>query len=121
MHPTEPAQPGGDPQYHTTQINGFHMTGNRNTFLEGATWFRNARDWAKEQRDEFIARANERADEEEEASSTDEPFLTSFTASSQNELTSNTTHQDSGSSTDELARDTNLPRKRRAKSRQSGR
>ena len=20
MHPTEPAQPGGDPQYHTTQI-----------------------------------------------------------------------------------------------------
>jgi len=122
MHPTEPAQPGGDPQYHTTQINGFHMTGNRNTFLEGATWFRNARDWAKEKRDDFIALANERVDEEE-ASLPDEPYLTSFTASSQNELsiTSNTTHQGSGSSTDELARDTGLPRKRSAKPHQSGR
>jgi len=122
MHPTEPARPGGDPQYHTTQINGFHMTGNRNTFLEGATWFRNARDWAKEKRDDFIALANERVDGEE-APSPDEPYLASFTASSQNELsiTSNTTHQDSESSTDELARDTDLPRKRHAKSRQSGR
>jgi len=123
MHPTKPAQPGGDPQYHTTQINTWGLTGNPDAFRQGAAAFRNARDWAKEKRDEFIALANERADEEEETSSTDEPFLTSFTASSQNELsiTSNTTHQDSGSSTDELARDTDLPRKRHAKSRQSGR
>ena len=123
MHPTEPAPPGGDPQYHTTQIRGFQMNDTADTFRQGAAAFRNARDWAKEQRDEFIARANERADEEEETSSTDEPFLTSFTASSQNELsiTSNITHQDSGSSTDEVARDTDLPRKRHAKSRQPGR
>lgn len=121
MHPTEPARPGDDPQYHTTQMTAFAMTADANTFRRGAAAFRNARDWAKEQRDEFIARANERADEEEEASSTDEPFLTSFTASSQNELTSNTTHQDSGSSTDELARDPDPPRKRYAKPRQSGR
>src|SRR6266480_3267258 len=51
---------------------------------------------------------------EEEASSPAEPYLTSFMASSQNELsiTSNTTHQDSGSSTDELIQDTDPPRKR---------
>jgi len=122
MHPTEPARPGGDPLYHTTQMTAFAMTADASTFRRGAAAFRNARDWAKEQRDEFIARANERADEEE-ASSPAEPYLTSFTASSQNELsiTSNTTHQDSGSSTDELARDTYLPRKRHTKSRQSGR
>jgi len=27
MHPTEPAQPGGNPQYHTTQVRGFAMSG----------------------------------------------------------------------------------------------
>ena len=122
MHPTEPVQPGVDPQYHTTQIRGFDMTDNLVTFAEGATWYRNARDWTKKKRDDFITLANERADEEE-ISSPDEPYLTSFTASSQNELsiTSNTTHQDSESSTDELARDTGLPRKRSAKPRRSGR
>jgi len=54
-------------------------------------------------------------------SSPADPYLTSFTASSQNGLsiTSNTTHQDSESSTDEPARDTDLPRKRYAKSRLS--
>ena len=89
------------------------MTDAADTFRQGAAAFRNSRDWAKEKRDEFIARANERADEEEE-SSPDELYLTSFTASSQNELsiTSNTTHQDSGSSTDELAQDPDLPHKR---------
>lgn len=37
------------------------MTGNINTFRQGATAFRNARDWAQEQRDTFISAANERA------------------------------------------------------------
>src|SRR5271156_6090562 len=39
------------------------MTGNIETFRQGATAYRNARDWAKEQRDEAIRRANERAGE----------------------------------------------------------
>ncbi|EED23385.1 hypothetical protein TSTA_068120 [Talaromyces stipitatus ATCC 10500] len=34
---------------------------NPRTFQEGATWYRNGRDWAKEQRDEAIRRANEKA------------------------------------------------------------
>lgn len=122
MHPTQAADPGGQPQYHTTQLNSFAMTGNRDTCAEGMKWFRNSRDLAKEYRDTAIARANALADMEE-ASSPAEPYLTSFTASSQNELsiTSNTTHQDSESSTDELARDTGLLRKRSAKPRRSGR
>lgn len=38
------------------------MTGSVETFRRGATAYRNARDWAKEQRDEAIRRANEAAD-----------------------------------------------------------
>jgi hypothetical protein len=50
-------------------------------------WFRNSRDLIKEYRDAAIARANAMEDEEE-SSSPAEPYLTSFTASSQNELSS---------------------------------
>lgn len=38
------------------------MTGNAETFRQGATAYRNARDWAKKQRDEAIRRANEKVD-----------------------------------------------------------
>ncbi len=37
------------------------MTSDRETFRKGAIAYRNARDWTKEQRDEAIKRANERA------------------------------------------------------------
>jgi hypothetical protein len=44
-----------------SQVEAFALTRNINTFREGATAFRNARDWAQEQRDTFITAANERA------------------------------------------------------------
>jgi len=44
-----------------TRLNGYSMT-DRKTFLKGAPG-RNARDWAKEQRDEFIEEANKRHNE----------------------------------------------------------
>jgi hypothetical protein len=59
MHPTPPVEPSGQPEYHTTQIRGFQMTDRAETFREGARAFRNAQDWAKEQRDRFITYANE--------------------------------------------------------------
>jgi hypothetical protein len=37
------------------------MTSDLDTFRQGATWYRNGRDWPKEQRDNAIRRANERA------------------------------------------------------------
>ncbi|OJD13356.1 hypothetical protein ACJ73_09211 [Blastomyces percursus] len=43
-----------------TQLRSFAMTDNRDTFRSGACAYRNARDWAKERRDEFIKSANER-------------------------------------------------------------
>jgi hypothetical protein len=61
-HLAQPNGPGSRPKYYITQINTWGMTGNNETCRQGATAFRNARDWAKEQRDEAIRQANERAD-----------------------------------------------------------
>ncbi|KAH8588716.1 hypothetical protein B0O99DRAFT_638427 [Bisporella sp. PMI_857] len=44
-----------------TQINTWGLTGNPDSFRQGATALRNARNWAQEQRNSFIAAANERA------------------------------------------------------------
>jgi hypothetical protein len=48
-------------EYYMTQLRSFSMTDNPDTFREGATWYRNGRDWAKEQRDDAIKRATEKA------------------------------------------------------------
>ncbi|KAL8886647.1 MAG: hypothetical protein Q9215_005687 [Flavoplaca cf. flavocitrina] len=62
-HPTQPTSPGSRLECHMHQPNGWSMTGNIETFQQGATYYRNGRDWAKEQRDKAIRRANERVDE----------------------------------------------------------
>ncbi|RJE19571.1 hypothetical protein PHISCL_08105 [Aspergillus sclerotialis] len=59
-HLTEPKGPDCRPEYIMTQLDAWAMTGNQETFLQGASAYRNARDWAKEKRDEFIRLANER-------------------------------------------------------------
>jgi hypothetical protein len=58
-HPT--AGPENAPEYHLTQIKGCDLTNDPDAFRQGATTFRNARDWAQEKRDTFITAANERA------------------------------------------------------------
>jgi hypothetical protein len=60
-HATPPAAPGGRPEYHMSQIKAFAMTSDRDTFVQGATAFRNARDLAQRDRDRFIQAANARA------------------------------------------------------------
>lgn len=62
-HPSKPVNPGNRPIYYTNQVNAWSMTGNVETFRQGATYFRNGRDWTKEQRDEAIRLANERVGE----------------------------------------------------------
>ncbi|KAI5921723.1 hypothetical protein F4810DRAFT_677495 [Camillea tinctor] len=57
-HPTAPAAPGERPSYHMTRLNNYAMTGNRQSFVEGATALRNMRDLAKRCRDDFIIAAN---------------------------------------------------------------
>ncbi len=44
-----------------TQLNSYAMTGMRETFVQGATAFRNARDLARKHRDQLIQAANQRA------------------------------------------------------------
>jgi hypothetical protein len=59
-HPSNIAT-SGRPEYYMTQIKGWSLTGDLDTFRQGATWYRNGRDWAKEQRDDAIRMANARA------------------------------------------------------------
>ena len=59
-HTSAPRAPEGHPEYYTTQVQGFAMTGSPDTCRRGAAAFRNLRDWAKEQREEAIRRANEK-------------------------------------------------------------
>jgi hypothetical protein len=63
IHPAQPNGPGSRPEYYMTQINGWSMTGNAESFRQGVTAFRNAGDWAKEQRDKAIEQANERVND----------------------------------------------------------
>jgi hypothetical protein len=65
-YPAQPASLGGRPKYYMSQINTWGMTGNVETFRQGATTYRNAREQVEEQRDEVIRRANERANESQD-------------------------------------------------------
>ncbi|KAH9883633.1 hypothetical protein F4778DRAFT_766050 [Xylariomycetidae sp. FL2044] len=60
-HLTAPATPGGRPEYHMTQLKAFALTSDRETFISGTTAFRNARDMARNYRDDFIEAANAKA------------------------------------------------------------
>lgn len=60
-HLTAPTTEGGPPEYHMTQVNGWQMTGNRNTFVEGAGALRNMLDLTERRRSDFIRAANIRA------------------------------------------------------------
>ena len=49
--------------YHMNLIDSYALTGNSASFRQGAAAYRNAVEWAKEQRDEMIAAANIKADQ----------------------------------------------------------
>ncbi|KAF1809586.1 hypothetical protein P152DRAFT_383747, partial [Eremomyces bilateralis CBS 781.70] len=57
MHPTEPVEQDGQPEYYTTQARAFALTDNPDSCRQGLRGFRNLQDLAKETRGEFIARA----------------------------------------------------------------
>ncbi|KAK2808773.1 hypothetical protein FQN50_004445 [Emmonsiellopsis sp. PD_5] len=68
LYATHPARPTGSqtgPQYFMTKIRSFAITDSPESFREAATWYRNAMDWTKEKRDEFIEAANARVEEVE--------------------------------------------------------
>lgn len=62
-HVKEPQDSGSRPEYITTPLGSWSMVDNPERFREGTTWYRNARDWAMEKRNEFIKDANARFSE----------------------------------------------------------
>ncbi|KAK8142574.1 hypothetical protein G3M48_008555 [Beauveria asiatica] len=60
-HVTGPTHENERPEYHMTPLRGFTLTDTRETFIAGATAFRNARDLARRQRETLIRKANARA------------------------------------------------------------
>ncbi|KAL2871757.1 uncharacterized protein BJX67DRAFT_86618 [Aspergillus lucknowensis] len=58
-HPREATgRPGSPPEHVMTRLGAWLMTNDAETFRQGAAAYRNARDWAKEQRDRLISQAN---------------------------------------------------------------
>ncbi|OJD21903.1 hypothetical protein ACJ73_06756 [Blastomyces percursus] len=51
--------PDSRPEYIMTQLRSYSLTDTAETFRQGASAYRNARDWAKDKRDGFIGVANE--------------------------------------------------------------
>lgn len=62
-HVAAPQGQGEEPKYVMAPLRSFALTDSPENFREGAAAYRNARDWAKEKRDEMIAAANVRFSE----------------------------------------------------------
>lgn len=58
MHPTASQGADRDVDYKMTRLNSYVMTGNIESFRQGATAIRNLREWAQQQRAEAIGLAN---------------------------------------------------------------
>ncbi|KAM0424959.1 hypothetical protein ACHAPT_009760 [Fusarium lateritium] len=64
-HTTAPTAEGGRPEYHMTQVGSYALTNDRETFVQGATAFRNARLMAERHRDDLIQTASGRTSQAE--------------------------------------------------------
>ncbi|KAI4149092.1 MAG: hypothetical protein LQ340_004797 [Diploschistes diacapsis] len=83
-----------------TQLRGWDMTDNPDTFRQGAGALRNAREWAKEKREELIAAANGKVPDAEHSD------LVSSTQSFVSLSSDEPVRLESETSADELALDT---------------
>lgn len=107
-HPRESVT--GGTEYISTLLNGYYMTGELETFRQGAAAYRNAREWAQEQRDHIIANANAAALR----------ISADRVSVSQTEVTADASSTAAGgsfvseTSADELASDTHTIKRRRA-------
>ena len=97
MHPTPSPDLENVSEFRQTQLKGWIMTDDPDSFRQGATALRNARDWAQEKREELIAAANGKALNAESSE------LDSSTHSFLSPSTDGIIDQDSDTSTDELA------------------
>ena len=114
-HPGLPVSGVGEPQYYMTQLDTYALAGNINSFRSGVAAYRNARQWAQQQRDELITSANDVARRQ---STVTRSFNTSGNDS---KVTSAVVEEPSGSETsaDELALDNEAVVKRQRRRRVS--
>ena len=96
IHPTLSEGSTNPTEYRMTQLNGWSMTGNPDTFRQGASALRNARDWAEERRKELIAAANGKLPDTEHLD------LVSSTQSCVSASSNEATHLESETSAEEL-------------------
>ncbi|EGE04188.1 hypothetical protein TEQG_03219 [Trichophyton equinum CBS 127.97] len=59
-HPIARGEKLSDPKYIITQLNSWSLVSNAESFREGVATYRNARDWAKEQRNTIISNTDKR-------------------------------------------------------------
>ena len=95
-HRAPSTHPNRDYEYRMTQLRGWDMTDNPDTFRQGAGALRNARDWAEEKREELVTAANAKA-----LNSTLDSSTQSFVSLSSD----GSAHLESETSADELALD----------------
>ncbi|KAL9023439.1 MAG: hypothetical protein Q9196_007198 [Gyalolechia fulgens] len=98
-HPTPSNGSQNKMEYRMIQLDGWKMTGNPDAFRQGASALRNAREWAKEKREELIAAANGKVPDAERSD------LVSSTQSFGSPSSNMPTHPESETSADELALD----------------
>ena len=60
-HPVKSRNPNHPTEYRMTQLKGWHMTSDPETFRQGTTFWRNGRDLTRDGRKELIAAANAKA------------------------------------------------------------
>ncbi|KAG5977439.1 hypothetical protein E4U55_006752 [Claviceps digitariae] len=90
-HPIPPRTPDGKPGYAMTQIRGYCLNSDVDSFRQGVSAFRNAMDWAERQRDVAIEQANKTAAERRSALVNGPDVVTVNEASGENESTANPT------------------------------
>lgn len=88
-HVAPPPNAGDRPEYHMHELRGWYITGESDSFRQGASAYRNARDWTQQQRNEAIMRANEKSNEVETEAptgdATSSPTLSFMTVVSESE------------------------------------
>ena len=116
-HLTEPSAPGERPEYHMHQLGAYAMTNKPSSFREGAAAYRNARDWAKVQRDMAIAQANERVKALPQSADTSINLVSSFASEASTSRTYDTSQTSftSTTSTEVATSDTETPKRRHSK------
>ncbi|KAL9043917.1 MAG: hypothetical protein Q9214_002912 [Letrouitia sp. 1 TL-2023] len=101
-HPVESTNPKHQTEYRMTQLNSYAMTGNPDSFRQGAAAWRNGRDLTRDQRKKLIVAANAKA------LNTETPGFESSTQSFISLSSDELTRPESETSADELAMDLDM-------------